>query len=447
MERPGTSAAASALPVVAIVGRPNVGKSTLFNRLVGERRAVVGGEPGITRDRNYARVTLGPRDLVVVDTGGIEPSDPDPLLRDTARQARAAVEEADRILFVLDAKQGLTPADQEIHALLRSRGKEVLCVVNKVDGPRDHAALYEFYRLGVETLFPVSAEHGPGVEALVEALLHGLPPAPPVPDQPDDAIRVSVIGRPNVGKSTLINRLLGEERLVTSPAPGTTRDAVDTVLVRRGCTYVLVDTAGLRRRSRVGPGAEAWAVIRALRAVERSQVCLIVLDAAEGVTDQDKKIAALAHGAARASLVAANKWDTLDPAPPGRAWLRDLDRSLPFLDYAPRLAVSARTGMGVGRILPRVEALFRTYRRRASTAQVNRVLAEAVRAHEPPRIRGRRVRILYGTQAGTAPPTFVLFASAPAALPQSYRRYLAGRLRAGLGLEDVPVRIFFKKKS
>lgn len=432
-------------PVVAIVGRPNVGKSTLFNRLVRRRKALVGDLPGITRDRNYAVSEFDERPFILIDTGGFHAASPDPVMQQMKTQVQLAVEEADAILLVMDVKDGLTPVDREVYDFLRTRGKSVYPVINKVDGVRQEAAIYEFHELGIEHLFPVSAEHGLGINALMEEVVRSFPEGREPPEE--GSTRISVIGKPNAGKSTLINTLLGEKRMITSEIPGTTRDTIDTPFRYNDRPYVLVDTAGVRKKSRVKHRIETYSVIMVLKSIQRSDLCLILIDAAEGVTEQDLKIAGLAHEAASASILLVNKWDLMRGKVSPKKFLENLRFKLKFMDYAPVLLVSALTGAHLKRIFPTVEAVKRSYFRRVPTAGVNRALREAVAAHEPPLYRNRKVKLFYGTQADAAPPTFILFVNTPAGIHSSYVRYLTNYFRKELGFENVPIRIFLKKRK
>ncbi len=432
-------------PVVAIVGRPNVGKSTLFNRLVRKRKALVGGLPGITRDRNYMVTEYDHRPFILIDTGGFDPDSQEPIMQQLKIQIQLAVEEADHILLVMDARAGLTPVDREVYHYLRTQNKKVYTVINKVEGHRQEEAAYEFYELGMENLFTVSAEHGIGFDELMEEVTRSFPEAEPVEQK--GPTRISVIGRPNTGKSTLINAMVGEKRLITSDIPGTTRDTIDTPFEFNGEPYLLIDTAGIRRKSKVTQRIETYSVIMVLKSIERSDLCLILIDAGQGVTEQDVKIAGLVHEAGVASILVVNKWDLVDQKTNRKSFLEDLRYQLKFMNYPPALFISALTGRHLNKIFPTVENVKESYFRRIPTAKVNRVLREAVTAFEPPFQRRSRVKFFYGTQTDTAPPTFVLFTSAPAAVHFSYRRYLTNQFREKLGFQNVPIRIFLKKRK
>ena len=434
-----------ARPVVAIVGRPNVGKSTLFNRLLGRRQAIVEDTPGITRDRIYAPCRIGERECILVDTGGLIPDAREGLEAETRLQSEAAIQEADVLLFVLDGREPLTALDQEIHERLRQLKKPVLYVVNKVDGPRVAAGLGEFYALGVKDLYPISAEHGLGVEALVEALEALLPETPPepLPEGP----RVAVVGRPNVGKSTLINQILGTHRLVTSPQPGTTRDAVDTWVTREGKTYCFVDTAGIRRRSRVAWGGEAFSVFRALRSIERADVVLLVLEGPEGVTDQDARIARYVLEAGRALLFVVNKWDLVEKdASTADRYRQLLRQHYPTLAHIPMCFVSALTGRNLDQLFVWIQRLTDALHRRIGTGLFNRFLREALSRVVLTTRGGKPFRVYYGTQVGVAPPTFVLFCNRPEDVPETLERYLERRIRHHWHLEGVPIRLQWRPR-
>ncbi|HKK01202.1 MAG TPA: ribosome biogenesis GTPase Der, partial [Desulfuromonadales bacterium] len=367
--------------IVAIVGRPNVGKSTLFNRILGQRKAIVEDVPGVTRDRNYAEVTRFDVPFVLIDTGGFEPRSDDRMLIQMREQSRLAVEEADVILFVLDGREGLTPADQEVASLLRKVDKPVLYVVNKIDGDKQELGASEFYALGIESLYPVSAEHGRGVGDLMDAVVEHLP-AVARDEQDGDEIRLAVIGRPNVGKSSLVNRLLGFERVVANPDAGTTRDSVDTPFAYNRQRYLLIDTAGIRRKGRVSQTLEKYSVIQALKAMDRAHVVLVVIDAAEGITDQDLTVAGYAYEKGRAVILVVNKWDSVDKdnKSVGR-YLENVRTSFKFLPFAPVLFVSALTGQRVAKIMSEVEKVSAEFNKKIPTAALNKVLAEAEKVH------------------------------------------------------------------
>ena len=434
-------------PLVAIVGRPNVGKSTLFNRILGQRKAIVEDFPGVTRDRNYAEVTKYAAPFILMDTGGFEPASEERLLVQMREQSQLAVEEADVILFVLDGREGLTPSDEEVATMLRRVDKPVLYVVNKVDGPKQEEAMAEFYALGLDELHPVSAEHGLGVGDLVDAVLTHLPPAK-APEPETEEVRLAVIGRPNVGKSSLVNRLLGYERVVANPLAGTTRDSVDTPFTYNQKRYVLIDTAGIRRKGKVSQKLEKFSVIQALKAMDRSHVVLVVIDAEEGVTDQDLTVAGYAYEKGRAVILVVNKWDKIEKDNKTlRQYTEKLRMSFKFLPFAPILFVSALTGQRVAKIMGEVEAVSAEFNRQVPTAALNRILEEAVRSHAPPMIQGTRLKFFYMTQTQVRPPTFVVFANKAEGIHFSYERYLQNKLREAFGFEGVPIRLIFRDRE
>jgi len=435
------------LPVVAIVGRPNVGKSTLFNRIFGRRKAIVEDIPGVTRDRNYAEVTRFDKPFTLIDTGGFEPVSEERLLVQMREQSQLAVEEADVILFVVDVQQGLTPSDLEVAGMLRRVAKPVLYVVNKVDGDRQESGLAEFYALGVEDIYTVSAEHGRGIDDLMDAVQSLLPPATtPVVD--GEEIRLAVVGRPNVGKSSLVNRLLGFERMVANPLAGTTRDSVDTPFTYNRQRFVLIDTAGIRRKGKVSQKLEKFSVVQALKAMDRADVVLVVIDAEEGVTDQDVTVAGYAYEKGRAVILVVNKWDRLskDNATYGK-YVDELRRTFKYLHFAPVLFVSALTGQRVNKIMAEVEKVAREYVRKIPTPQLNKVLAEAVRDHQPPVFQGKRLKFFYITQDGVRPPSFVVFVNRAEGVHFSYERYLNNKLREAFGFSGTPLRLYFKDRE
>jgi len=435
------------LPVVAIVGRPNVGKSTLFNRILGQRKAIVEDFPGVTRDRNYADVTRFDVPFTLIDTGGFEPVSEERLLVQMREQSRLAIEEADVILFVVDCRQGLTPSDAEVASMLRRVTKPVLYVVNKVDGDRQEAGLAEFYALGIDVLHPVSAAHGRGMDDLLQAVQSLLPPvAAPVPH--GDEIRLAVIGRPNVGKSSIVNKLLGFERMVANPLAGTTRDSVDTPFTYNRRNYVLIDTAGIRRKGKVSQSLEKYSVVQALKAMDRADIVLVVIDAEEGVTDQDVTVAGYAYEKGRAVILVVNKWDLLnkDNATVGK-YVESLRRAFKYLPSAPILFVSALTGQRVAKIMGEVEKVSGEFVKKLPTPMLNRVLAEAVKAHQPPVFQGKRLKFFYVTQDGVRPPSLVVFVNRAEGVHFSYQRYLGNKFREAFGLTGTPLRIFYKDRE
>jgi GTPase len=437
------------LPVVTIVGRPNVGKSTLFNRVVGERKALVSSIPGVTRDRNIERTDWNGRELLLVDTGGFEPSSPEPLTRLMRLQAQVAMEEADLIVLVADSRAGVLADDHELVEILRRSGRPLLLAVNKVDSARGEEAQAEFWQLGIEELFGISAEHGRGVAELLDRIVEMLPEATEEPDEAEDSrIRIAIVGRPNVGKSSLVNRLVRQERVIVSDIPGTTRDAIDTPLSAEGRELLLIDTAGIRRRSKVEQHLEKLSVLKALRAIERAHVVLLVVDAQSGIVEQDVKIAGLVHEAGRACVWVVNKWDALpkDDKTMSR-FIETIRERARFHDYAPVEMVSALTGQRVQKLLPLAAEVFDRASARIPTSELTDALHRAFEKHHPPSTpAGRPAKFFYATQVRVRPPSFVLFLDQPDALDLSYTRYLQNRLRETFPLEGVPLRLQLRKR-
>jgi GTPase len=452
----GTRVASGGLavkPLVALVGRPNVGKSTLFNRLVGRRLALVEDVPGVTRDRHYADMSWGDRELTVVDTGGFVPGGSVDVLEGVRAQAEIAVETCDIALLVVDGRTGPVAADAELAALLRKSGKAVLVVVNKLDHPPvAESAAAEFYGLGFREVFPVSAEHALGIDALLDAVLASLPPdvetASPSTESAEgqEPIRVAIIGRPNVGKSTLVNTLLGQPRLVAGPIPGTTRDPIDTELVIAGRQLILTDTAGIRKKRALAERVERVSILGALRSVDRSDVVVLVLDATEPGVEQDARLAGMVEEKGRALVVLVNKWDLVDRESRKQEEFREaLKWQLRFVAHAPILFGSALKGRQVTKVLDVAVQLFDQSRRRAPTPMLNRLLQKVVDAHPPPADSGRPLRFYYITQVAIAPPTFALTCNRPRAVSQMYRRYLTNQLREALSLR-VPLHLVFRER-
>ncbi len=435
-------------PVVAIVGRPNVGKSTLFNRIVGRNLAIVEAVPGVTRDRNYTDAEWDGRAFHLVDTGGFEPVTSDPMFRKMRDQTTLAIEEADIIIFLMDGRDGLVPADYEVAQRLRAAAKPVLYAVNKVDGERHEALLPDFYRLGVDAVLPLSAKHGPGFSDLMDELAKLLPgPAGPEAEAQPAVPRIAIIGRPNVGKSSFVNSLLGEDRMIVSPLAGTTRDAVDSVYTYYGRQYILVDTAGIRSRGRISQGVEKFSVMRAMKGVDRCDVALVLLDASEGVTEQDERIAGLAHEEGKGIILVLNKWDLVGDREEAYGKFMDEVRfRLKFAAYAPVLTVSAVTRQRVTKVFEEIDRIVAERDRRVPTAELNRVLDRLAARHEPPLYRGRRVKYFYATQVGTRPPTFVVFVNYPEGVHFSYLRYIENNLREAFGFHGTPIRIYAKRR-
>jgi GTP-binding protein len=449
--------AASALvrPVIAIVGRPNVGKSTLFNRLVGRRQSLVRDVPGVTRDRLYGRVTFERWQATAIDTGGFDPLSSEPLIEAVRRQVDAAIAEADLVLFVVDARAGATALDVEIAGLLRRAGRPVILVANKVEGEAQAGAVGELFELGLGEPVPVSAEHGRGVAELLELVRERAPsvPAPaPAEAAPRDTrgagpVHIAIIGRPNAGKSSLVNAMVGAERVLVHEAPGTTRDAVDTALEVEGRAYVLVDTAGIRRKGRVREALEKLAVVMALKSLERAQVALIVVDASEGLAAQDAHIAGYAHDAGRASIIVVNKWDLVPPGMVTKAEVIDQIRErLPFLDYAPICFTSATRGEGLTDLFKTIDEVARAARRRVPPGEVTAVVREAME-RRPITIRGVPLTLQAAAQVSIEPPTFALRVNRPDEIHFSYERYLVKSLRRAFDFTGSPLRLSLRKAT
>ena len=438
-------------PLIAIVGRPNVGKSTLFNRLMGERIAIVEDLPGVTRDRNYGNTELWDRPVTLVDTGGFDATPDDAFLDAMKAQVQLAIDEADIVVLLFDAVDGVTPADADIVRMLRDGKQPVVYVVNKVDGTNREADAAEFWALGMEDLVMMAAAHNRGITDLIEGIAAYLPPADAEiePDPYADLTRVAVVGRPNVGKSTIINRLLGEARLLASEIPGTTRDAIDTpVELPDGRQYLFIDTAGLRRKARIRDKVERYSALRAIGSVERAHVVLLVLDTTRELADQDARIATLAMDQGRAFGIIANKWDLVDKTTnTARDYERELKERLPFLSNTPVLFVSALTGQRVQKMGDVVDACLVQWRRRIPTAEVNRFLLEVVERYPPPALRrNKRIKFYYATQADIEPPLFVFSTNAPKQVPESYKRYILNRIREKYGFDGSPLRLHFRPR-
>jgi GTP-binding protein len=431
---------------VAIVGRPNVGKSTLFNRLLRQKKAIVDDQPGVTRDRNYETVTLAGRPVTLVDTGGFDALDASSVMSQVREQTLLALEEADLTVVLCDGREGLNPNDRELVEILRRGRRPFVLAVNKVDGPEHEDLANDFWALGVEEVHPVSAAHGFGVNTLLAEIVDRLPDLEEPPPR-EDQVRVAIIGRPNVGKSSLINQLLGQQRALVDHEPGTTRDPLDVEVTRDGRSYLFVDTAGIRRKGRVNYKIEKFAVMRALKALERCDVALCLIDSVEGVTDQDAHVAGYALERGRGLILVFNKWDLVKDK---RAALKDIeaffDLKLRFAHFAPYVTASAKTGLRVTRVFKLIDQVFQQYTTRVSTPRVNKVLEQALAEHAPAYVGRDRLKILYGAQVSTRPPTFVLFANRPDKVHFSYRRYLTNALKKAFGLDKTPIKVMIKPR-
>jgi GTPase len=434
-------------PVVAIVGRPNVGKSTLFNRLVGSRKAIVEDIPGVTRDRLYDNSDWDGREFIIIDTGGIRFDEGDVFTREIKLQAELAVEEADVILFVVDAQDGVNYEDEQVANLLRKSKKPVILAANKVENFDRQLEYYEFYKLGLGEPVPVSAMHGRNINELLDAVVARF--APPSEYAEDtDAIKIAIVGRPNVGKSSLVNALLGEERVIVSDVPGTTRDAIDTPFEYDGNKYILIDTAGIRKKSRIKEATERYSVIRALKSVERADVVVTMLDATEGVIEQDQRIAGYVHEQGKASIIVVNKWDLIEKdGQTMNKFDKDIREELKFLAYCPILYISALTKQRIFKILELVDFVSGQHNRRIKTGELNQVINEAMLLNPLPGGGGKKIKIYYTTQVQTAPPQFVFFANYPEKVHFSYLRYLDNVLRKNFGFEGTPIRLTVRKRD
>ncbi len=461
----------SRLPLVAIVGRPNVGKSTLFNRLVGSRKAIVEDQPGVTRDRQYGEAEIAGRQVRLVDTGGFDPMETEGMLALMRDQARVAINEADAILWLTSVRDDVTPADIEVGAVLRQSDKPVFCAVNKCDAPSLENDALSFYSLGVEQVFPIAAEHNRGLLDLLEAIVERLEhvgafdlPEGALDEEPMDPeelaalkqqrggyveqVRISVVGRPNVGKSTLINALLGTDRLLASDVPGTTRDAIDVDFTWGGKTYTLIDTAGLRRPSRVRESVEQYSVSRTVRSIERSHVAVLVLDATRTLADQDARIANLVERRGRACCVVINKWDIVEKdGKTAQAYALDLAEQMPFLAHAPKLFISAKTGRRVHKVIDLIDETFKAFDARLGTSRLNRWLEETTNWRQPPVYKGKRLKLYFASQTATRPPRIRIQVNSDKAVSAHYQRFLLGRLRAAFDLDGTPIRLDFVKKQ
>ena len=436
-------------PVVAIVGRPNVGKSTLFNKIAGERIAIVEDTPGVTRDRIYYETSWNGRNFMMVDTGGIEPKTDDPIFRYMRMQTEIAIDMADVIVFMTDVTVGVTADDREVARMLQRSGKPVIPVVNKVDGVgAPPSEFYEFYELGFENdLIALSAVHGSGTGDLLDKIVSYLPDGEEK-EEDDDYIKVAVIGKPNAGKSSIINKILGEERLIVSDIAGTTRDAVDTTLENEYGRYIFIDTAGIRRRSKVEDRVEKFSVLRAKMAVERANVCLIMIDATAGVTEQDEKIAGLAHEAGKASVFVVNKWDAVDKDNDSvKKFTEEILRHFGYMTYAPVIFVSAKTGQRVEKLFELINYVDMQNAMRVTTGMLNDLLADAVARVQPPSDKGRYLKLYYMVQTSTRPPEFVCFCNNAELFHFSYQRYIENRLRETFGFKGTPIRLIIRQKG
>jgi len=435
-------------PIVAIVGRPNVGKSTLFNVLAGEKISIVDDRPGVTRDRIYADVSWLDMDFTLIDTGGIEPESTDVILAQMREQAQTAIDTADVIIFITDVKQGLVDDDDKVADMLRRSKKPVVLAVNKVDNPKKQELdIYEFYNLGLGEPFGISAANRLGLGELLDEVTSYFD-RDYLDEEDDERPRVAIIGKPNVGKSSIINALCGEQRVIVSDIPGTTRDAVDTTVTRNGREYVFIDTAGLRRKSKIKEELERYSIIRAVSAVERADVVLMVIDATEGVTDQDTKIAGIAHERGKGIIIVVNKWDAVEKDDKTiYRYTEKIRDALSYMPYARLLFVSAKTGQRLDKLFDIIDVVIENHSRRIATGVVNEIISEATALNQPPSDKGKKLKIFYTTQVGVKPPTFVIFVNDKELMHFSYLRYLENKIREAFGFEGTPIKFFVRERS
>lgn len=435
-------------PIVAVVGRPNVGKSSFFNKIVGHRISIVEDTPGVTRDRIYADAEWLGRTFTLIDTGGIEPYSEDKILSQMRSQAQIAIETADVIIFMVSLHEGVTSADEEISTLLRKSKKPVILAVNKVDTiGNTPPEIYEFYKLGFDEPFPISSLHGLGSGDLLDKIISYFDESL-IEDEQEDVIKVAVIGKPNVGKSSLVNKVLGEERVIVSDIPGTTRDAIDVQFEVDGQKYTFIDTAGLRKRKRIDEDIEKYSVIRSLTAVDRSDVCLLMIDATEGVTEQDTKIAGYAHEQGKAIIIVVNKWDLVEKETKTMDnYRKDIMDKLSFITYAPALFISAKTGQRLNRLFELITFVSNQNSMRVATGMLNDVINEATALNQPPTDKGKPLKIYYCTQSGIKPPTFIIFINNKELFHFSYQRYLENQIRKAFGFEGTPIRIIARERN
>jgi len=434
-------------PVIAIVGRPNVGKSTLFNRIAGKQKAIVIDEPGATRDRNYMDCVFQDKAFTLIDTGGFEPASEERILVQMREQSNLAIEEADVIIFLMDGKDGLTPSDIEIAKQLRGKGKSVFYVPNKVDGDRHQEMLTDFYRLGIDQFYPISAQHGLGVNELLNIITRDFPEAADYKDDQDTQIKIAIVGKPNVGKSSLVNRILGKERSIANPTPGTTRDAIDMPVKVHGKSYLLIDTAGIRRKSKISQTLEKYSVVQALKSINRCDIALVLIDAEEGLTDQDTKIIGLAYERGKACIIVVNKWDKIekDNSSVGK-FVEDIKDQIKFMDFAPIIFISAVTGQRAPKIFDLIDTVYSQYTKRIGTSPLNDLVEKSVQKNPLARYSNKQMHISYATQTDVKPPTFVFFVSNAKGIHFSYERYLMNQIRETFGFDSVPLKLVFRKK-
>ncbi|HAB0629668.1 TPA_asm: ribosome biogenesis GTPase Der [Listeria monocytogenes] len=435
-----------AKPVVAIVGRPNVGKSTIFNRIVGERVSIVEDVPGVTRDRIYNSAEWLGKEFNIIDTGGIDLSD-EPFLEQIRAQAEIAIDEADVIIFITNGREGVTDADEQVAKILYRSNKQIVLAINKVDNPEMRDQIYDFYSLGFGEPYPISGSHGLGLGDMLDAVRAHFPKEEEE-EYPDDTVKFSLIGRPNVGKSSILNALLGEDRVIVSDIAGTTRDAIDTTYTFDGQDYVMIDTAGMRKRGKVYESTEKYSVLRAMRAIERSDVVLVVINAEEGIREQDKRIAGYAHDAGRAIIIVVNKWDAINKDEKTiNVWTEDIREQFQFLSYAPIVFVSAKTKQRLNNLFPLINQVSDNHSLRVQSSMLNDVISDAVAMNPSPMDKGKRLKIFYTTQVAVKPPTFVVFVNDPELMHFSYERFLENRIREAFPFEGTPIRVIARKRK
>ncbi|ODF66891.1 ribosome biogenesis GTPase Der [Listeria monocytogenes] len=435
-----------AKPVVAIVGRPNVGKSTIFNRIVGERVSIVEDVPGVTRDRIYNSAEWLGKEFNIIDTGGIDLSD-EPFLEQIRAQAEIAIDEADVIIFITNGREGVTDADEQVAKILYRSNKPIVLAINKVDNPEMRDQIYDFYSLGFGEPYPISGSHGLGLGDMLDAVRAHFPKEEEE-EYPDDTVKFSLIGRPNVGKSSILNALLGEDRVIVSDIAGTTRDAIDTTYTFDGQDYVMIDTAGMRKRGKVYESTEKYSVLRAMRAIERSDVVLVVINAEEGIREQDKRIAGYAHDAGRAIIIVVNKWDAINKDEKTiNVWTEDIREQFQFLSYAPIVFVSAKTKQRLNNLFPLINQVSNNHSLRVQSSMLNDVISDAVAMNPSPMDKGKRLKIFYTTQVAVKPPTFVVFVNDPELMHFSYERFLENRIREAFPFEGTPIRVIARKRK
>ena len=434
-------------PVVAIIGRANVGKSTLFNRFVRRKKAVIDNLPGLTRDRNYSEITWEGKDFILIDTGGFEPLSPENFFAQIREQTQLAIEEADTIIFLADGREGLNPSDSEIVRMLQSTKKQIYYVINKIDGPKQKESMVEFYQMGVEFLYPISAKHKLGISDLLDEITEKFPDSKHE-ETNESRIKIAIVGRPNVGKSSLINKILRNERLLTDKSPGTTRDSIDTNFALNDQKYLLIDTAGIRRKSRVSLRLEKYCIVEALKSLDRCHIAILLIDAIEGVTQQDTKIINFIHEKGRACIIVVNKWDLISKDnTTHKSYLERIRYDLKFLEFAPVIFVSALTGQRVFNLFKLVPKIYENYLKRIQTHQLNKMVSQATKYHPPPLVKNRKLKFYYTTQIGVAPPHFIIFSNHPKDVHFSYQRFLVNQFREHFDFEGTPIRLSFKERK